>query len=94
MDTISTATLVSLALTGLMGIASLFGASWLRRMEADMVELRKQQTEQARDMNDKLEKKVGREDFQEFRRELRENFTDVFRRMDGLREQLAEKADR
>lgn len=93
-DTISTATLVSLALTGLMGLASLFGAAWLRRMEGDMAEMRKQMAEQVRETNDKLEKKVGKEDFTEFRTELRDNFRQVFTRMDGLREQISTKADR
>lgn len=91
---ISNATLVSLALNALLGIASIFGAAWLRRMEADMADIRKQQGDQSRDMHEKLSTKVGKDDFQEFRRELRDNFKDVFSRMDALRDSLAEKADR
>jgi hypothetical protein len=91
---ISLSTIVIIALNGLLGIASLFGAAWLRRMEKDMDSMRDQLTNQQKEFHEKLDGKVGREDFNEYRRELRENFREVFTRMDGLKDQISTKADR
>lgn len=88
-----------------LSIASLFGGLWLRRVESDMTELRKAITahgetmhqrlqEQSEVMHERLADKVGKDDFREFRAELRENFKQVFTRMDTMNERMAEKADR
>lgn len=82
----------------LLGIASFFGAMWLRRMESDMRDMRKdqadaleRQSQREIAIQQKLQGYVAKEDFREFRTEIQGNFSAVFDRLDRLVERIPHK---
>lgn len=79
---------VLLGFNGLLGVVSLLGSMWLRRMEADVRELQRDLVKQQQAVQDKLAEKVSVADFREFRQELRESFGQVFQRIDRLGERI------
>lgn len=84
-------TWILIAFNVLMGIVAFLGSSLIRRMEAEMIDLRRQQTEQAKTTSVELANKVDKHDFRDFREELRQNFRDIFDRMDALRDRIPGK---
>jgi hypothetical protein len=83
----------------LLGVASFFGAMWLRKMESDMNDLRKAHTDSLAQQNqrevqllEKLQNYVAKDDFREFRDENRRNFEAVFNRIDALADRLPVKS--
>jgi plasmid stabilization system protein ParE len=82
----------------LLAIATFFGANWLRRMERDMEQMQEAHKEAAKDaaqrereLQEQLRGYVAKEDFREFRDEIRGNFREVFGKIDTLAERLPPK---
>lgn len=101
MEQVSNLNPVLLVVNVLLTLASLFGGLWLKRMESDMrdmqrahLEHRDLQGKREIDVLEKLNNKVSKDDFKDFRTEQRENFEKLFQGIDDLRERLNRKADR
>jgi hypothetical protein len=82
----------------LLGVASFLGAMWLRRMEQDMRDMQTAHQNQVSEsakrelaLHEKLQNYVAKDDFREFRDEQRENFREVFNRIDALADRLPAK---
>lgn len=86
----STSQLLLIGMNGLLGVVSILGSMWLKRMEADVRELQRDLVNQQRITQDKLAEKVNQSDFRDFRQELRENFGQIFQRIDRLGERIGE----
>lgn len=89
------AVLVQWGFNALLAVATFFGANWLRRMERDMELMQeahrqqvKESAERERALQEQLRGYVAKEDFREFRDEIRGNFREVFGRMDTLADRL------
>lgn len=87
---------VLLAFNVLLGVCSVLGAMWLRRMESDMKSMQDKHDEAERTaaqrelrLQEKLNDKVSKEDFREFLKENRDNFQGVFSRLETLADRIA-----
>lgn len=87
------------AFNGLLALVTFFGANWLRRMERDMEKMQeahnarlKEAVDRDRAVQEQMRGYVAKEDFREFRDEIRDNFREVFGRMDTLADRLPSKA--
>lgn len=98
---INNATWLLVAFNILLAIAGFFGAKWLSRMERDMNDMRKVQSEAATHSAERelqfqreLQGYAGKADLTELRRELNTNFQRLFEGMQDMRDRIAAKADR
>lgn len=94
-QTSSNTTWLLIAFQALMTIAAFFVVQWIRRVETDQKDMRTQIEKYVNTANDrelaqqeKLNGYVAKEDFKEFRDEMRANFRDVFNRMDQMAHRL------
>lgn len=101
MEQITNLNPVLLVVNVLLALASIFGGTWLKRMESDMRDLQRSHTEQQErqakreiELLEKLNDKVAKDDFKDFRVEQRDNFQRLFEGIDDLRERINKKADR
>lgn len=92
---------VMLAINVLLGLVCSLGAMWIRRLEVDMKDLRDAHTKAMdsaslrelrlqEQLNDRY---VAKEDFREFRNEIRDNFREVFGKIDLVVDRLPPKRE-
>lgn len=98
---VNTTQYILIGINLLIGLVQLFGGKWMRDVDASQKENAKsikalddKMQHQEMALIDRLSGYVAKEEFREMRQEMRTGFTELFNRIDGLRDKIADKADR